>query len=125
MVKVFSIFVAFLENINFINTSSFFTIKGDSDQLGFQGINFAIQQILILILNLKGKTLVVVVNFQYEADPKQNMFFFSFLSALLNWRKNPNFFKIAVWGSNSMKRNYGPIPLNSRIQPNVLVSDWK
>ena len=85
MVKVFSIFVAFLENINFINTSSFFTIKGDSDQLGFQGINFAIQQILILILNLKGKTLVVVVNFQYEADPKQNMFFFQFSQCLAEW----------------------------------------
>ena len=31
---------------------------------------------------------------QYKTEPKQNMFFFSFLSALLNWCKNSNFFKL-------------------------------
>ena len=30
----------------------------------------------------------------------------SFLSAMLNWRKNSNFFKLAVLQSNSLKRNY-------------------
>ena len=42
----------------------------------------------------------------------QKDFFFSFLSALLNDRKNSNFFKIAVLqGSDFMKRNYGGLPL--------------
>ena len=30
----------------------------------------------------------------------------SFLSVLLNWRKNSNFFQLPVLGSDSMKRNY-------------------
>ena len=31
----------------------------------------------------------------------------SFLSALLNWHKNSNFFKLAVLRSDSIKQNYG------------------
>ena len=33
------------------------------------------------------------------------------VSGLLNGRKNSNFFKIAVVGSGSMKRQYGALPL--------------
>ena len=36
----------------------------------------------------------------------------SFLSALLNWRKNSNFFKLAVLRSDSMKRNYEGLIFN-------------
>ena len=31
---------------------------------------------------------------------------------LLNWRKNSNYFKIAVWWSDSMKRNFGGFTFN-------------
>ena len=34
------------------------------------------------------------------------MIFFSFLTPLLNWPKNSNFFKLVVLQSDSMKRNY-------------------
>ena len=45
--------------------------------------------------------------FVFSSVVKQNMIFFSFFSGLLNGRKNSNFFKIAVEGSDSMKGNYG------------------
>ena len=44
-----------------------------------------------------------LLSVQYKTDTKQNMVF---SLALLNWRKNSNFFMIAVWGSDSMKQNY-------------------
>ena len=47
--------------------------------------------------------------FVFSSVLKQNTIFFSFLSSLLNGRKNSNFFKIAVWQSDSMKRKYGGI----------------
>ena len=47
---------------------------------------------------------------QFSSKAKHD--FFSFLSGLLNGRKNSNFFKIAVWGSDSMKRNYRGFTIN-------------
>ena len=68
--------------------------------------------------NCKGKTLLVIEIFftlhryctviaqswcsVFKAKHNQ-----VFLNALLNWRKNSNFFKLAVLQSDSMKRNYG------------------
>ena len=36
----------------------------------------------------------------------------SFLSALLNWHKNSNFFRLAVLRNHSMKRNWGGFNFN-------------
>ena len=47
---------------------------------------------------------------QFSSKAKHD--FFSFLSGLLNGRKNSNFFKIAVEGSDSMKRNYWGFTFN-------------
>ena len=53
--------------------------------------------------------MLVVVNklFMFSSVLKQNMIFFSILSGLLYKRNDSNFFKIAVEGSDSMKRNNG------------------
>ena len=42
----------------------------------------------------------------YISEAKHD-FFFSFLSGLLYGHKDSNFFKIALEGSDSMKRNFG------------------
>ena len=75
----------------------------------FQGINFTLLNFCCQHLNLKGKTLLVVVNklCVLSSVLKQNMFFSSFLGGLVNGSKNSNFFKIAVEESDSIKRNYG------------------
>ena len=51
------------------------------------------------------KQLLATFCVQFNSKAKHD--FCSFLSGLLNGRKSSNFFKIAVEGSDSMKRNYG------------------
>ena len=77
----------------------------------FQGINFTLQNFCCQHLNLKGKTLLVVVNKLFVFSSKAKHDFFSFLSGLLKGRKNSSFFKIVVEGSDAMNGITRSLPL--------------
>ena len=76
----------------------------------FQEINFALQNFCCQDLNMKGKTLLVVVNKLFVFSSKAKHDFFSFLSGLCTeWAQKFKFFQIAVEESDSMKRNYASL----------------
>ena len=71
----------------------------------FQGINFTVQQIWILAWCFKGKTLLDFVNKLFISV--QLIFFLGHVLLLAELVQKFKFFKIAVWQSDSMKRNFG------------------
>ena len=58
---------------------------------------------------------VLSTNFLFgSTDPKRNIIMKNYV-ALLNWHKNSNFFKIAVWRIDSMKWNYMDFTYNKNV----------
>ena len=66
-----------------------------------------------LNFSLMGKTLLGFVNKLFSSV--QLIVFLIMFCFLLNWCKNSNYFKIAVWQSDSMKRNFWEFISPSRI----------
>ena len=70
----------------------------------FQGINFTVQQIWILAWFVKRQNIAGLWQQTFHFCSADS--FFIIFCFLLNWGKNWHYFRIAVWQSDSMKRNF-------------------